>query len=160
MRFPLGLILSLSVLACPLVTLADPSTAAHKAIPCPLIIVAEKGLTTTAPSELTWDFGRRKVTSDAVLTHTFTLRNTGKAPIVIDTLLTSCRCTSAALTRHGIGPEDGGTPLTLQPGMTTALRVDFNSAMDQATEFRKMVWVYVKGSNDPMLTLTITGKLD
>ena len=64
----------------------------------PLTLAPEKGLTVTAPGEATWDFGKRTVEPETAIVHTFILKNSGSAPLRIETLLTSCRCTVATLT--------------------------------------------------------------
>jgi hypothetical protein len=117
-------------------------------------LAPEKGL---APADdgFVYDFGKRAVRANEFLEHRFTLRNEGRKPVIIETLLTSCHCTTAELAGHTA--TDGSCRLA--PGKSVVLKIAIDTGLAHAVDFRKMVWVYVKGETKPALTLTLTATL-
>lgn len=76
------------------------------------------------------DFGTFK--KDKVKQHTFTVTNTGQAPLVIHHVATSCGCTTTNYTKEAILPGKKGT-----------VTVQFNGASLRTGPFRKSITVYV-----------------
>ena len=124
----------------------------------PLTLEAEKAITLHGSAAATWNFGRRKPDADGTITHTFTLHNAGRSPLVLDSLTTSCHCTTAALVGPGV-PQNGDTPFTLLPGKSVGLRVTIEVEQAHAADFRKLVWISIQGRDEPVLTLTVVGMI-
>ncbi len=64
--------------------------------------------------EYTYDFG--EITEGALVKHNFTFKNTGKTPLIITDVQTTCGCTV---------PDWNKNPI--QPNATDAIKVQFNS---------------------------------
>jgi len=69
-----------------------------------------------------------------------TVRNEGDAPLVVDTVTTSCGCTTAAL-----------EPMTLAPGESGVLRVAFDSGAHGPELRGPLMREIVLASNDPAM---------
>jgi len=129
-----------------------------KAAPAPVAFVAEKGLTVgETKDEATWDFGDRAGKNR--IEHIFGVRNTGTAPITIESVLTSCHCTTAALIRPHAKAGEETDQITIPAGKSVSIRVSVDPVTAHAIDFRKMVWIYLKGRDEAALTLTVTGHL-
>ncbi|MEG0518829.1 MAG: DUF1573 domain-containing protein [Bacteroidales bacterium] len=61
-------------------------------------------LTILSFETMKFDFG--KCSQDAVITHDFIFRNTGEFPLIIYSVTPSCLCTSYALSKKVIMPQD------------------------------------------------------
>ncbi len=78
------------------------------------------------------------------VTHVFKIKNSGKAPLVLNNVKTSCGCTAAILTKDG-KELPKGKEFSLQPGETGEVRTTFNSRGYKG-EAHKTITVF---SNDP-----------
>jgi hypothetical protein len=78
------------------------------------------------------------VVNGDILSRDVTVRNDGTAPLVVDSISTSCSCTSADL-----------TPMTIEPGGTGTLHIEFDSGAhgpDLTGQLIRQVFII---SNDP-----------
>ncbi len=156
-------LLALSPLVAPIARAqkADATSVPQKTPP-PVAFAPEKGLTITpGKDEAIWDFGER--TTKAPLEHVFMVRNASNAPLRIESLLTSCRCTTARFALPPKKSDNQAEPetdsYTLAPGKSIGIRVTIDPGIAHAVDFRKMVWLYLKGRDEAALTLTLTGRL-
>jgi hypothetical protein len=85
-----------------------------------------------------------------------TLENTGQKDLIVDSLSTSCGCTTVSVVNHGQeGPVFGtGTPpegwsTTIQPRETAELRIYYDPSFHQDARGPMMREIYVS-SNDPV----------
>ena len=85
-----------------------------------------------AVDESSYDFG--EVTQGEVVRHTFVLRNTGTADLVLAGVQTTCGCTAATPTRS-----------VLAPGETSEIGVTYNSANQAGPQHKRIV----VSTNDP-----------
>ncbi len=110
-------------------------------------------LMVTPPDTARYDFGTRTCGDSSPVTHIFRLRSSGPQALMVTRVPTSCHCTEAA-------PE-GRTalPLTLAPGATLPLVVTVDLDRFGPGPVSKTVWVYVRGTSKPALTLEVTGTL-
>ncbi|MFN7971539.1 MAG: DUF1573 domain-containing protein [Acidobacteriota bacterium] len=76
--------------------------------------------------------------------HVFRVKNSGKEPLVITDVKTSCGCTAAMLSKSG-QPVEKGQSMTLAPGESGDIKTTFNSK-GYSGEVKKVITVY---SNDP-----------
>ncbi|MBU0613507.1 DUF1573 domain-containing protein [Patescibacteria group bacterium] len=123
----------------------------------------KKNLAQNAPSDspkidislLDYDFGEVSQIS-GVVSYSFPIRNTGESDLVINNLLSSCGCTSAALVMNGEeeprfsmhnNPENWSA--TIEPGETVDLKIyyDPNVHKDFRGSATREVTVF---SNDPV----------
>jgi hypothetical protein len=95
-------------------------------------------------NETTHDFG--KIAQNNPATVTFTVKNDGKAPLIITAARTSCGCTIAEYTKDPIKPGESGI-----------VKATFNAA--HAGPFTKNVTVTYDGIPDPDM-LTIKGTVE
>lgn len=93
-------------------------------------------------SKTTHDF--KTIAHNVPVTTTFKVKNTGKAPLIISTVSPSCGCTTPSYTKEPI-----------MPGKTGEIKAQFNAASTGA--FSKNLTVTTNSSNEPTITLTITG---
>ena len=93
--------------------------------------------------ELTYDFG--KIKQGAPVTHDFAFVNVSDAPIVIESAIASCGCTTP------VKPE-----APISKGQNSVIKAGFNAA--SAGPFNKTITVKVVGSGLPVL-LRITGEV-
>lgn len=100
------------------------------------LIICEKG---------TYNFGEIKET-DGPVTHTFIIKNVGKAPLVINDCTVSCGCTTPVWTKAPIAP-----------GKTGMVKVTFNPK-DRPGTFAKPISVYSNATKFP-LGLSIRGNV-
>ncbi len=56
--------------------------------------------------ETVHDFG--EITKEKPVTHTFTFKNEGNAPLIISSVKTSCGCTASNYTKEAIAPGEFG----------------------------------------------------
>lgn len=92
------------------------------------------------------DFGKIQEEGGAV-THTFVIRNDGKAPLELSQVIASCGCTSLEWTQQPV-----------QAGKTTNVSVAYDPK-GRPGDFEKNVTVYSNGSKDPQI-LTIKGHVE
>ena len=93
--------------------------------------------------ELSYDFG--KIKQNAPVTHDFAFTNTGDKPIIIESALASCGCTTP------VKPEGA-----IQKGKDDKISAGFNAA--NAGPFTKTITIKVAGIDMP-LQLTIKGEV-
>ncbi len=102
-----------------------------------------------------YDFGSRSALDPSPVTHTFTLEAWAAAPVTVDRLQPSCRCTRAA-------PEAGTDALgrfTIAPGHAARIDVTFDPSDVLPGAVEKEVYVFVSGQSTPAATLHIRGVL-
>ena len=121
-----------------------------------LVIMAACSLTASAATdsddnqpkvelaERTYDFGTVHQ-SDKAVTHTFTVTNTGQAPLVIINATASCGCTRPTYTDRPILPGESGQ-----------IKVTFMPA-GQRGQINKEVKVKTNAPSSKRFTLRITG---
>ena len=89
-------------------------------------------------NKLVHDFGDISLSSGKH-SYTFTFKNTGKQPLVIQTVISSCGCTTPVWTRNPVKPGESG-------------KIDVTFLNDQGPyPFDKSLTVYVSGLNRPMI---------
>jgi len=93
--------------------------------------------------EVVYDFGTI-VESDGLTSHTFVIKNTGDAPLVITRVTASCGCTT---------PE--WTKIPIEPGTSGDVRITYDPK-GRPGPFRKKIAVYSNGKKGSF-TLTIKG---
>ena len=123
------------------------------AAPPALTVVTGQGTTQTDATTARYDFGTRRMSDESPLEHTFTLRNSGTAPVTVDRLQSSCGCTTAFLA----GDQD--LPLTVGPGGIIPVRVSIAPHRLTPGPMEKSVWVFTHGAADASVLLEITGTL-
>lgn len=94
-------------------------------------------------NEMTHDFG--KINQNDPASVTFTVKNNGTAPLIINQAKSSCGCTVAEYTKEPIKPNETGF-----------VKATYNSA--RAGTFRKTVTIYYDGITDPDV-LAIQGEV-
>lgn len=104
-----------------------------------------KGAAISAPEEQ-FDFGTIKE-ADGPVTHAFTLKNVGNAPLVITRASASCGCTK---------PKFSTEPIA--PGKSTKIEVTYNPAV-RPGQFVKTVAVYSNGKEGAFI-LRIKGVVE
>lgn len=92
--------------------------------------------------EKSFDFG--KIPQGRPVTHVFELVNKSNSPIVIESVLASCGCTTPEWTKEPI-----------QPGATASIKVGFNAAAEG--QFTKNITVQIAGGQ--VETLLISGNV-
>lgn len=92
------------------------------------------------------DFGAIKE-ADGSVTHTFVIKNTGDAPLVITRVVASCGCTTPQFSKEPIAP-----------GQTSKIDVTYNPA-GRPGQFVKTIAVYSNGK-DGTFTLRIKGVVE
>ncbi len=132
--------------------LAAPARLAH-ATPTGLTVVTGQGTVQADATTARYDFGTRRMSDESPLEHTFTLRNSGAAPIIVDRLQSSCGCTTAFLA----GDQD--LPLTVGPGGIIPVKVSIAPHRLAPGPTEKSVWVFTHGAADASVLLEITGIL-
>ena len=93
-----------------------------------------------------WDFGR--VLKGRSFEKTFTIKNVGDAPLVIDRITTTCGCTAVLLDEK-----------TLKPGRSASLKVTFQTSGLQGKVERKVLLRSNDRARDPLeikLQATVT----
>lgn len=129
------------------------ATCALAAPPPALTIVTGQGTTQADATTARYDFGTRRMSDESPLEHTFTLRNTGTAPVTVDRLQSSCGCTTAFL------DGDKDLPLTVGPGGLLPVRVSVAPHRLAPGPMEKSVWVFTHGASDAGVLLEITGTM-
>ncbi len=123
------------------------------AAPAGLTVVTGQGTTQTDAATARYDFGTRRMSDESPLEHTFTLRNSGTAPVTVDRLQSSCGCTTAFLA------GDQNLPLTVGPGGIIPVHVSIAPHRLAPGPTEKSVWVFTHGAADASVLLEITGTL-
>lgn len=101
---------------------------------------AAPGITANHPD---FDFG--SIPQGKKLTHTFTIKNTGDAPLTIERVSTSCGCTAAASSLR-----------TLPPGATSEIRATFDST-NFGGPVHKTVQVHSNDPKTPVYVMSLKG---
>jgi len=118
-----------------------------------LTIMTGQGTTQADATTARFDFGTRRLSDEAPLEHTFTLRNSGTASVIVDRLQSSCGCTTAFLA------GDQNLPLTVGPGGIIPVHVSVAPHRLAPGPMEKSVWVFTHGASDASVLLEITGTL-
>lgn len=105
---------------------------------------AEKKAVISA-EETSHDFGQIKE-ADGKVTHTFVIKNTGDAPLVITRVIASCGCTTPEWTKEPIAPNATGE-----------IKITFNPK-GRPGPFNKTISVYSNGKTGSYI-LTIRGEV-
>jgi len=121
-----------------------------------LNVVAEKDLQIAPPGGAIYNFGTADRFLHPTLTHTFTLRNDGKIPVVIDHIQSSCGCTSGLLIANG--KEAVG--FTLQPGKTVAIKTAVDVTKLAPGPIKKFLWVMMPGETVPSFAIRLDAKIE
>lgn len=101
------------------------------------------------------NFGQVSALDTPQLTQTFTLRNTGTTPIVLERLVPTCHCTTAAV--EGASPS---APLpTLAPGQQIPIHVTLALAGHPPGVLIKSVLVFTKNDPAPAAVLQMVGEV-
>ncbi len=93
--------------------------------------------------EVKFDYGTMELNADG--NHTFEFTNTGKAPLVITNVQSSCGCTVAKKPKGDI-----------LPGESEVIKVRYNT--NRVGSFRKTITVYSNADNNRVV-LQISGKV-
>lgn len=88
------------------------------------------------------DFG--EMINGEIATREVRVRNAGDAPLVVEAVSTSCGCTTATL-----------EPMTIQPGETALLRIEFDSGAHGPEANGPLTRQVFIASNDPEQTETV-----
>ncbi len=104
---------------------------------------AKKNTEMTFKEDLTYDFGKIKQNSEGI--HEFTFKNTGKDPLIITNVKSSCGCTVPTF------PEK-----PLKKGETAKIHVKYDTK--RVGTFRKTITVYSNAKNSPVI-LHIKGEV-
>lgn len=94
----------------------------------------------------TFDFG--KVTQGTKVEHSFPISNTGKAPLKIERLNTSCGCTAAVV-----------ETAVLEPGQSTQVKVSFDTAGFSGLKV-KTARLYTNDPKTPTVVFTLQGQVE
>jgi hypothetical protein len=108
-----------------------------------LCFAQDKGKPVMVFTEKTYDFGTVKEEAGKI-THEFTFKNTGDAPLVIPQVTASCGCTTPSWTKEPIAP-----------GATGTITVTYN-ASGRPGPFTKTITVVNNSAETPQI-LKITG---
>jgi hypothetical protein len=155
-----ALLVTLVLAAPPFMALASAGTAAPAAPPAapgvaPLLspglsVVSSGAGETGAPNVARQDLGVVDGSTHPALQAVFVLRDTGRDPVTITDVQTSCGCASALLGAGGTS----ALPATLVPGEETSVQATVRlQGLDGP--ITKLVWIYTRGSALPALTLEI-----
>jgi len=114
-----------------------------------LVLAQAQGTQPQAAKTISWnetshDFGKIKQNDPAGVT--FTMKNSGAAPVVITAAKSSCGCTVAEFTKEPVKPGESGI-----------VKATYNSA--RVGTFSKTVTVTIEGQDIPQI-LTIKGEVE
>ncbi len=122
-----------------------------------LSVVAEKDLKVALPAGAIYNFGKADRFVQPVLTHTFLLRNDGKAPVVIDHIQSSCGCTSALLVANGKEAVGG---YTLLPGKQVGIKAAVDMTKLAPGPIKKFLWVMMPNETVPSFVLRLDADIE
>lgn len=92
------------------------------------------------------DFGRFSPTgSDTLKTHTFTFRNTGEAPLVIQHVATGCGCTTPTYSKEPVLPGEQGQIIVAYRGENQLPGFFRKSVTVYVNDPRRYVRIFIKG---------------
>ncbi len=120
-----------------------------------MTVMEEKGLERLQPNAAIFAFGKVDRFTHPTLEHTFTIRNEGKTPLVIDHLQPSCGCTSALLTS---GKEAAG--YTLEPGKQVGVKVTVDLTKLAPGAIKKFLWVMLPHENTPAVSIRLDAEIE
>lgn len=106
----------------------------------------EKGEAVISAEKTSHDFGTIKE-ADGDVSHTFTIKNAGEAPLVLTRVIASCGCTTPEWTKEPIAP-----------GKTGDIKITYNPK-DRPGPFVKTISVYSNGKTGSFI-LTIRGNVE
>ena len=143
------------------------SAPAHLDISEVLLTSDAEHSTKTDAGKVSYDFGT--VGTSRLTQHRFRVTNRRPAPVVIEQLLPSCPCVSAALrpapadtqaadaTPTDLAAPALSPPLTLAPGQSVLVDVTLRP-MDRG-HITKYLWVCIQGQQSPAASLGMTGTI-
>jgi len=103
-----------------------------------LLLTACGGQPEISVESIETDWGH--VINGDIISRDVAVRNDGAAPLIIESVSTSCSCTAATL-----------TPMTIEPGQTGTLRIEFDSGLHGPDLTGKLLRQVFIASNDPDL---------
>lgn len=110
------------------------------------MVSAQEKKAVIAADVTTHDFGTIKE-ADGKASHTFIVKNTGDAPLVITRVIASCGCTTPEWTKEPI-----------EPGKTGEIKITYDPK-DRPGPFAKTISVYSNGKTGSYI-LTIKGNVE
>lgn len=114
-----------------------------------LVLVAGGGVRCPRPTVGEYDFGVIDMFRANPPGFAFTLQNTGKSPLTIDQVQSSCGCTTALLSGKR----------TLAPGEQTKVQVTLNPARLKPGKLDKVIVVLLEGNPAPAVSVQLTGQM-
>jgi hypothetical protein len=93
-----------------------------------------------------YNFG--KIKAGEKVTHEYTFRNVGQAPLIVTQAAAACGCTV---------PEYSKEPV--KPGGTGVIKVEFNSAGKSGMQ-TKNITIYYNNKVEPMVQVVLTGEVE
>lgn len=133
-----------------LLLLASQSVAPAQTGTPPLSLTAGEGIEKTE-SGYRYDFGPVDRIARPVCARRFKLRNDGASAVTIDRLQASCGCTTALLK----APQDAEGRVLLGAGKTIDFQVTMDLTHQLPGRLAKYLWVFVKDSPAPALTMVL-----
>ena len=121
-----------------------------------LTVLEEKNLRITPPAGAIYNFGTADRFLNPILRHTFTLRNEGKIPVIIDHIQSSCGCTSALL--MATGKEAAG--YTLPPGKQVVIKAEVDMTKLAPGLIKKFLWVMMPGETVPSFVIRLDANIE
>jgi hypothetical protein len=121
-----------------------------------LNVLPDKDLQMAPPGGAIYNFGTADRFLHPILTHTFTLRNDGKVPVIIDHIQSSCGCTSALL--MVTGKEAAG--YVLQPGKQVGIKASIDMTKLAPGPIRKFLWVMMPGETVPSFVIRLDANIE
>ena len=107
------------------------------------------------PPTARYDFGTRAARDQSPLAQTFTLRNDGKALVMVSRIEPSCGCTTAVLS------GDQTIPFALKPGQSVSVEVSVSPGRLAPGPTHKTIWVYTADDdNHPAALLEVDGTIE
>lgn len=112
-----------------------------------VFVFAQEGVSTVSNAEITfaeksYDFG--KINQGDVVTHVFKFENTGKEPLILSDVRTTCGCTAPKWPKEPI-----------MPGKKAEIKVVFNSSGKSGSQ-NKVVTIVSNAKNSPERVSIIT----
>jgi hypothetical protein len=97
------------------------------------------------------NFDMGDVVNGEIVTWEVVVRNDGDAPLIVDTVSTSCGCTTASL-----------DPMTIQPGSNATLTIEFDSGAhgpELTGTLTRLVFIESNDPNQPEVEVEFTANV-
>lgn len=137
---------ALILAACPACRASAPSAAG------PLLIPESRSPGESASQPGVYDAGALDPIENNRIEHTFILRNPRATPVTVDSLTSSCGCTTAIIE---VGDRPQALPLTLPPGASARIRVEVDVEGEAIGNVAKFVWIHTRGYTQPAAVLEV-----